>query len=68
MFIVLNVILSINYFNKQIFLCNITFQSTFVIGKCCCCYYYYYYYYYYYTIWMSLVTGLFFLVLLLNQR
>jgi len=26
------------------------------------------YYYYYYTIWMSLVTGLFFLVLLLNQR
>ena len=30
--------------------------------------YYYYYYYYYYTIWMSLVTGLFFLVLLLNQR
>ena len=28
----------------------------------CCCYYYYY------TIWMSLVTGLFFLVLLLNQR
>jgi len=36
-----------------------------------CLYYYYccyYYYYYYYTIWMSLVTGLFFLVLLLNQR
>ena len=31
-------------------------------------YYYYYYYYYYYTIRMSLVTGLFFLVLLLNQR
>jgi len=30
--------------------------------------YYYYYYYYYYTIWMSLVTGLFFPVLLLNQR
>jgi len=30
--------------------------------------YYYYYYYYYYSIWMSLVTGLFFLVLLLNQR
>jgi len=30
--------------------------------------YYYYYYYYYYTIWMSLVTGPFFLVLLLNQR
>jgi len=29
---------------------------------------YYYYYYYYYSIWMSLVTGLFFLVLLLNQR
>ena len=28
----------------------------------------YYYYYYYYTIWMSLVTGLFFPVLLLNQR
>ena len=28
----------------------------------------YYYYYYYYSIWMSLVTGLFFLVLLLNQR
>jgi len=28
----------------------------------------YYYYYYYYTIWMSLVTGLVFLVLLLNQR
>ena len=28
----------------------------------------YYYYYYYYTIWMSLVTGLFFLVLLLNQQ
>jgi hypothetical protein len=27
-----------------------------------------YYYYYYYTIWMSLVTGRFFLVLLLNQR
>jgi hypothetical protein len=25
-------------------------------------------YYYYYTIWMSLVTGLFFLVLLLNQQ
>ena len=24
--------------------------------------------YYYYTIWMSLVTGLLFLVLLLNQR
>ena len=31
-------------------------------------YYGYYYYYYYFTIWMSLVTGLFFLVLLLNQR
>ena len=31
-------------------------------------YYYYYYYYYYYSIWMSLVTGLFFLVLFLNQR
>jgi hypothetical protein len=30
--------------------------------------YYYYYYYYYYTIWMSLVTGLFFPVLLLNQQ
>ena len=29
---------------------------------------YNYYYYYYYTIWMSLVTGLFFPVLLLNQR
>ena len=29
---------------------------------------YYYYYYYYYTIWMSLVTGLFCLVLLLNLR
>ena len=29
---------------------------------------YYYYYYYYYTIWMSLVTGFFFPVLLLNQR
>jgi len=28
----------------------------------------YYYYHYYYTIWMSLVTGLFFLVLLLNQQ
>ena len=28
----------------------------------------YYYYYYYYTICLSLVTGLFFLVLLLNQR
>ena len=28
----------------------------------------YYYYCYYYTIWMSLVTGLFFPVLLLNQR
>ena len=28
----------------------------------------YYYYYYYYTIWLSLVTGLFFPVLLLNQR
>ena len=25
-------------------------------------------YYYYYTIWMSLVTGFFFPVLLLNQR
>ena len=31
-------------------------------------YYYYYYYYYYYTIWMSLVTGLFCLILLLNQQ
>ena len=31
-------------------------------------YYYYYYYYYYYTTWMSLVTGLFSPVLLLNQR
>ena len=31
-------------------------------------YYYYYYYHYHYTIWMSLVTGLFFLILLLNQR
>jgi len=29
---------------------------------------YYYYYYYYSTIWISLVTGLFFLVLLLNHR
>ena len=29
---------------------------------------YYYYYYYYYSIWMSLVTGLFCLVLLLSQR
>ena len=28
----------------------------------------YYYYYYYYSIWMSLFTDLFFLVLLLNQR
>jgi hypothetical protein len=28
----------------------------------------YYYYYYYYTIWMSHVTCLFFLVLLLNQQ
>ena len=28
----------------------------------------YYYYYYYNTIWMSLVTSLFFPVLLLNQR
>jgi len=27
-----------------------------------------YYYYYYYKIWMSLVTGFFFLVLLLKQR
>ena len=27
-----------------------------------------YYYHYYYSIWMSLVTDLFFLVLLLNQR
>jgi len=26
------------------------------------------YYYYYYTIWMSVATGLFFLLLLLNQR
>ena len=31
-------------------------------------YYYYYYYYYYCTMWMSPVTGLFFPVLLLNQR
>ena len=31
-------------------------------------YYYYYYYYYYYTIWMSIVTDVFFPVLLLNQR
>ena len=31
-------------------------------------FYYYYYYCYYYTIWMSLVAGLFCLVLLLNQR
>ena len=30
--------------------------------------YYYYYYYYCYTIWTSLVEGLFFLVILLNQR
>ena len=30
--------------------------------------YVHYYYYYYYTIWMSLVTSLFFPVLLLNQR
>ena len=30
-------------------------------------YYYYYYYYYYYAIWMSLIAGLFFQVLLLNQ-
>jgi hypothetical protein len=29
---------------------------------------YYYYYHHHYTIWMSLVTGLFFLVHLLNQR
>jgi len=35
---------------------------------CSLTYYYYYYYYYYYTIWMSLITGLFFLVLLLNQQ
>jgi len=31
-------------------------------------YYYYCYCYYYYSIWMSLLTGLFFLVLLLTQR
>ena len=31
-------------------------------------YYYYYYYYHYYKVWMSLVTGLFFAVLLLNQQ
>jgi len=31
-------------------------------------YYYYYYYYYYFTIYMSPVTGLFFLVLPLKQR
>jgi hypothetical protein len=29
---------------------------------------YYYYYYYYYAIWMTLVTGFFFLVLFLNQQ
>ena len=29
---------------------------------------YYYYYYYYYSIWISLVTGIFFPVLLLNQQ
>ena len=28
-----NVILNISYLNRQIFLCNITFQSIFVIGK-----------------------------------
>ena len=43
-----------------------------VLELFCCfyswCLYYYYYYCYYYTIWMSLVTGLFFLVLLLNKR
>ena len=33
--------------------------------RCCCCCYSYYYYY---TICMSPVTGLFFLVLFLNQR
>jgi len=31
-------------------------------------YNHYYYYYYYYSVWISLATGLFFLVLLLNQR
>jgi len=39
-----------------------------VISPVKCVYYYYYYYYYYYTIWMSLVTGLLFLVFRLNQR
>ena len=38
------------------------------VPKSCPKHYYYYYYYYYYTIWMSLVTDLFILVLLLNQR
>ena len=44
------------------------FKTTSCCCCCCCCYYYYYYYYYYFTIRMSLFTGLFFLVLLLNQQ
>ena len=36
--------------------------------NCRCRPIYYYYYYHYYTIWMPLVTGLSFMVLLLNQR
>ena len=46
---------------------------TFIFNQfgCFCQYYYYYYYYYYHyysSIWLYLVTDLFFLVLLLNQR
>jgi hypothetical protein len=43
---------------------NILLSLSFIYYYC----YYYYYYYYYYSICMSHVTGLFFPVLLLNQR
>ena len=50
------------------FLFLIIISDLFAVTSLSVCTPYYYYYYYYYTIWMSLVTGLFFLVLLLNQR
>ena len=39
-----------------------------MLKLCCFCYYCCYCYHHHHTIWMSLVTGLSFLILLLNQR
>ena len=47
---------------------NRVFNDIIIILIIIILYYYYHHHHYYYTIWISPVTGLFFLILLLNQR